>query len=149
MNKKQTNRINIDFGVHFSLNLPQASRLLGMTILLCPQELQQEVLAPAIELSSRPERTRISCHAALDMAASAAFCKESRMKFASATKFDRKSGVAEWRDLRFLFPRTHTDSSVLGYFRPSPPALSRQCRGIRGCAGGVRCVFGSLISLSN
>jgi hypothetical protein len=55
----------------------------------------------AIELSSRlsrpavePERTRISCHAALDMAASAAFRKESRMNFANATKFDRKSGVA-------------------------------------------------------
>jgi hypothetical protein len=45
-------------------------------------------------LSSRPERTRISCHAALDMAACAAFRKESRMKFANATKFDRKSGVA-------------------------------------------------------
>ena len=46
------------------------------------------------ELSSRPERTRISCHAALDMAACAAFRKESRMKFANATKFDRRSGVA-------------------------------------------------------
>ena len=44
--------------------------------------------------SLRPERTRISCHAALDMAACAAFRKESRMKFANATKFDRKSGVA-------------------------------------------------------
>jgi hypothetical protein len=45
-------------------------------------------------LSSRPERTRISCHVALDMAASAAFRKESRMKFAKATNLDRKSGVA-------------------------------------------------------
>ena len=25
------------------------------------------------------------------------------MKFANATKLNRKSGVAEWRDLRFLF----------------------------------------------
>ena len=25
------------------------------------------------------------------------------MKFTSATKFNRKSGGAEWRDLRFLF----------------------------------------------
>jgi hypothetical protein len=33
----------------------------------------------------------------------AAFRKESRMKFANATNFDRKSGVAQWRDLRFLF----------------------------------------------
>jgi hypothetical protein len=32
----------------------------GMTILLYPQELQREILAPATELSSRPERTRIS-----------------------------------------------------------------------------------------
>jgi hypothetical protein len=29
----------------------------GMTILLCPQELQREILDPAIELSSRPERS--------------------------------------------------------------------------------------------
>jgi hypothetical protein len=27
----------------------------------------------------------------------AAFVKESRMKFANATKFNRKSGVAKWR----------------------------------------------------
>jgi hypothetical protein len=36
----------------------------------------------------------IFCHAALDIAACAAFRKESRMKFASATNVDRKSGVA-------------------------------------------------------
>jgi hypothetical protein len=54
------------------------------------------------ELSSRPERTRISCHAALETTACAAFSKESRMDFASATNTNRKSGVAEWRDLRFL-----------------------------------------------
>jgi hypothetical protein len=36
-----------------------------MTILLCPKELQQELLDLAIKLSSRPERTRISCYAAL------------------------------------------------------------------------------------
>ncbi len=50
------------------------------------------------------ERTRTSCHAAHDATTCAAFIKESRMKFASATKFNRKSGVAQWRDLRFLFP---------------------------------------------
>jgi hypothetical protein len=33
----------------------------------------------------------------------AAFRKESRMNFANATKFDRKSGVAEGRDLLFHF----------------------------------------------
>ena len=37
------------------------------------------------------------------MAVCAAFLRESRMKFANATKPDRKSGVAQWRDLRFLF----------------------------------------------
>jgi hypothetical protein len=41
-------------------------------------------------LSSRPERTRISCRAAPDMAACAAFFKESRMKIASATNLNRK-----------------------------------------------------------
>jgi hypothetical protein len=48
----------------------------------------------AADLSSRPERTRISCHAAPDGTTCAAFIKESRMKFASATNFYRKSGVA-------------------------------------------------------
>jgi hypothetical protein len=57
--------------------------------------------APPPDLSSRPKRTRISYHAALDMAACAAFRKESRMNFANATNLDRKSGVAEWRDLQF------------------------------------------------
>jgi hypothetical protein len=46
------------------------------------------------ELSSRPERTRISCHAALDKAACAPFRKEGRMKCINATKVNRKSGVA-------------------------------------------------------
>jgi hypothetical protein len=45
-------------------------------------------------LSSRPERTRISCHAALDTAACAPFIKERRMMFAGANNFYRKSGVA-------------------------------------------------------
>jgi hypothetical protein len=45
-------------------------------------------------LSSRPERTRISCHAALDKVACAPFYKERRMVSANATKFHRKSGVA-------------------------------------------------------
>jgi hypothetical protein len=55
-------------------------------------------------LSSRPERTRISCCAAVDKAACAAFRKESRMKLAEPTKFNRKSGGAQWRDLQFLSP---------------------------------------------
>jgi hypothetical protein len=36
------------------------------------------------------------------MAVCAAFRKESRMKIVNATNFDRKSGVAQWRGLRFL-----------------------------------------------
>jgi hypothetical protein len=46
-------------------------------------------------LLCHPERTRISCHAAPDTAACAPFSKERRMEFANATKFYRKSGVAE------------------------------------------------------
>jgi hypothetical protein len=56
---------------------------------------------PAKELSFRPERTRISCHAALETTACAAFSTESRMNVANATNTNRKSGVAQWRDLRF------------------------------------------------
>jgi hypothetical protein len=56
-----------------------------------------------IDVSSRPERTRISCHAALDKATCAPFRKEGRMNCTNATKFHRKSGVAQWRDLLFLF----------------------------------------------
>jgi hypothetical protein len=41
------------------------------------------------------DRTRISCHAALDIAACAAFAKESSIKCANATKFYRKSGGAQ------------------------------------------------------
>ena len=66
-----------------------------------------------IELSSRlsrlavgPERTRISCLAALDTTTCAAFIKESRMKFTDATKSNRKPGVAQWRDLLFLLVLT-------------------------------------------
>jgi hypothetical protein len=46
------------------------------------------------KLSSRPERTRISYITAPHAATYVAFRKESRMKFAKATKFDRKSGGA-------------------------------------------------------
>jgi hypothetical protein len=51
-------------------------------------------LVLATNLSSRPERTRISCHTALDEPARAPFVKERRMMFANATNFYRKSGVA-------------------------------------------------------
>jgi hypothetical protein len=79
---------------------------------LRPTEGDEKRLVPAatlygivtLSLSSRPERTRISCHAALETTACAAFSKESRMKFANATNINRKSGVAERRDLRFRGP---------------------------------------------
>jgi hypothetical protein len=64
---------------------------------------------PQTKLSSRPERTRISCLAALDTVACAPFFKERRMMFASATNFYRKSGVAQCRDLRFSLI-SHTPS---------------------------------------
>jgi hypothetical protein len=44
--------------------------------------------------SSRPKRTRISCHAVLDKTACAPFRKEGRMKCNNATKLNRKSGGA-------------------------------------------------------
>ncbi len=72
---------------------PSAS--LGMTILFGNAKYSFQD-----ELSSRPERTRIACHATLDKATCAPFCKEGRMKCTNATKFHRKSGVASWRDLR-------------------------------------------------
>jgi hypothetical protein len=79
--------------------------------------------APPSPLSSRPKRTRISCHAALDKTARAPFRKEGRMKCNNATKFHRKSGVAQWRDLLFIIrgiesqwkrrpPLCHPDRSV-------------------------------------
>ena len=40
-----------------------------------------------------PQRIRISCYAAPNTTACAAFIKESRMKFANETNLDRKSGV--------------------------------------------------------
>ena len=42
----------------------------------------------------------------------AAFSKESRRKFANATNANRKSGVAQWRDLRFSFS-SHPDVKPL------------------------------------
>ncbi len=57
-------------------------------------------------LSSRPKRTQISCHAALDTPRVRLSLKERRMMFTRATNIYRKSGVAEERDLQFLFGLT-------------------------------------------
>jgi hypothetical protein len=81
------------------------------------------------EVSSRPERIRISCHAALDKTACAPFRKEGRMKCDNATKFHRKSGVAKWRDLQHL-SRLLTDSFAAifpAYRRPGRLPQSLNC----------------------
>jgi hypothetical protein len=79
----------------FHLEKPQISPLryapVEMTILFGNAE---EISV----LTSRPgnvfrQRTRISCHAALETTACATFIKESRMKFANAIKIHRKSGI--------------------------------------------------------
>ena len=66
-----------------------------------------------------PERTRISCHAAQDTAACAPFSKERRMKFANATKFNRKSGEAEGSAASFPNP---------SHKAPSAPPAAPLCR---------------------
>jgi hypothetical protein len=76
-------------------------------------------------LSSRPERTRISYYASPDRTTCAAFFEESRMQFDNATNVDRKSGVAQWRDLQFLpstlrLGRPTLSPSVLGFCCASP-----------------------------
>jgi hypothetical protein len=78
------------------------------------EELALSLSATLSYLSSRPERTRISCHAALDRAAYAPFVTERRMEFANATNFYRKSGVAEGRDLQCAIRMPHL-------FRSAPP----------------------------
>ena len=89
------------------------------------------------ELSSRPERTRISCYSALTSSHVCGFRKESRMKFANATNLNRKSGVAQWRDLRFS-SSSHADTKArtkskriwavkyLPYWFKTAPTISRQ-----------------------
>ena len=60
-----------------------------------------KALAGTTELSSRPERTRISYFALLATTTCAALRRESRMQLINAAGLDRKSGGAQWRDLRF------------------------------------------------
>jgi len=57
--------------------------------------------APPFPLSSRPKRTRISYFALPATTTYAALLKESRTEYINATVLDRKSGGAQWRDLRF------------------------------------------------
>jgi hypothetical protein len=51
-----------------------------------------------------PERTRISYFAALATTTDAVSRKGNRMRMIKATALDRKSGGAQWRDLRFGGP---------------------------------------------
>ena len=75
---------------------------------------------PKYELSSRPKRIRIFCHTALDKSPCAPFRKERRMKFAEATKPDRKYGGAKWRDLRFGLSASNAHGSgTLPFVIPS------------------------------
>jgi hypothetical protein len=60
--------------------------------------------APPSPLSSRPKRPWISYFALLATTTCAALRKESRMQIIKATGLDRKSGGAQWRDLRFSGP---------------------------------------------
>jgi hypothetical protein len=58
----------------------------------------------ALSFSSRPKRTRISCFAVPATTTCAVSPKGNRMKLINATNLDRKSGGAQWRDLRFTHP---------------------------------------------
>jgi hypothetical protein len=66
----------------------------GMTILLQGQVFLAGALAGTTELSSRPERTRISCFAVLATTTYAVFLKENRMMLINAMGLYRKSGGA-------------------------------------------------------
>jgi len=65
-----------------------------MTILSQGRIILAEALAGTTELSSRPERTRISYFAVLARSTCAALRRESRMQIINATGLDRKSGGA-------------------------------------------------------
>jgi hypothetical protein len=60
--------------------------------------------APPFPLSSRPERTWVSYFALLATTTCAALRKESRMQIPNTTGLNRKSGGAQWRDLRSCGP---------------------------------------------
>jgi hypothetical protein len=47
--------------------------------------------------------------------------KERLIRIANANKFDRKSGVAEWKDLRFLFLRSFHAQLQRGVIALSAP----------------------------
>ena len=57
--------------------------------------------------------TRISCYAASDRTACAAFFTESRMKVGNATSLDRKSGAAEESAVRPYFSNMFDTDNLL------------------------------------
>jgi hypothetical protein len=62
-----------------------------------------------------------SCLAAPEIATCAAFFKEGRKEFASAKDFNRKSGGAQWRDLRFVHLKPSPTNSTISTPKPPPP----------------------------
>ena len=80
-----------------------------------PQRLSLEGLPSP--LSSRPKRTRMSYFALLAPTTCAALRKESRMQIIKAPDLVRKSGEAQWRDLRFSGPFLEM------FFRQSVPGV--------------------------
>ena len=89
------------------------------------------------------ERTRISYFAALATTTDAVSRKGNRMKMIKATALDRKSGGAQWRDLRFsgsfveMFfdrgsPSTKAEGFASGRRRTNPfPGLEPGVRGLQ------------------
>ena len=81
-------------------------------------------------MNCHPERTRISCDAALETAACAPFSKERRMKFANATKFNRKSGETEGSAVPRTFPgkvfRRYTNVHLRGALHQRGSASDQQ-----------------------
>ncbi len=128
-----------------SLDLPQASPLLGMTILLQghgPKSGQtnrclwsDRIVIPTGAYPdflprSTHRRPRVRLPASRD-----------RMKFANAAKLDRKSGGAQWRDLRFLFRFSRRLSSPV--IAKNPPPRTE----VRGWHSWARIEHGSSSSL--
>jgi hypothetical protein len=84
-------------GVFIALGGPQAHRSAALTFVISTEAQRSGEISVLTRLPGnvfRPERTRISCYAALDKTACAPSFKERRMMFANVTNFYRKCGVA-------------------------------------------------------
>jgi hypothetical protein len=103
--------------------------------------------AISINLSSRPERTRISYHAAPESTTYASFLKERRTHSINATTLHRKSGGAQWRDLQFA---TSPGEAATSPSCSDPPIMAtkllnflvpatgpRKSRASSGCRGSL------------